>query len=112
MELFTNQTVMDYKLNPKIKKEYRIITFCILNGMSNIEISKRLNYSKSTVAYKINKMFSLFDAKNRIDFILKILEKKINEKDMQLNNEIQKNNLLKSENKKLKNLLNKKADCK
>ena len=98
---------MNKKLSPKIKREYKTITFCILNGMSNIEISKYLNYSKSTIAYKINKLFSLFNAANRVDFVLKILEKRIKEKEEQLKNEIKKNNELKSENKKLKKIIDK-----
>ena len=98
---------MNKELSPKIKREYKTITFCILSGMSNIEISKYLNYSKSTIAYKINKLFSLFNAVNRVDFVLKILEKRIKEKEDQLKNEIKKNNHLVSENKKLKKMIDK-----
>jgi DNA-binding CsgD family transcriptional regulator len=100
---------MDYKLNSKQLKEMKLLTDYILKGMNNQKIAEKLKYSRSTIGYKINKLFCLFNSTNRIEFVLKVTEKLIKTKNTKIANLNKKLKLLEKENlvlkEKISNLL-------
>ncbi len=96
---------MNYKNNLNEKEENKLLISYIFKGMTNYEIAEKLNYSRSGVAYKVNKLFSDFKAKNRVDFIVQILSEVIKSKKQELKNEIKKQKTLNAENKRLKNII-------
>lgn len=71
---------MDNKIKLSKENELKLIASLVLEGMSNTEISDKLGYSRSSVAYKINNLFKNFGAKNRINFIINVLGKIIEKK--------------------------------
>lgn len=89
----------------KEKEEYKILASCIFKGMSNNDIARELNYSRSCIAYKINKLFNTFNVNSRTEFIIQTLNKLINSKQNQLISEIEKSEKLFQENQKLKRIL-------
>lgn len=56
------------------KEERKIIKF-IFEGCSNSEIAKALNYSRSTISYRLNTIFEKYYVKTRHELILAIVAK-------------------------------------
>ncbi len=98
---------MNYENIIDEKEENKLLISCIFKGMTNTEIAKKLNYSRSGVAYKVNKIFNDFKAKNRIDFIVQVLSEVIKSKKQELKCEKEKQKILNAENRKLKNTIKK-----
>lgn len=53
--------------------ERKILTKLIFLGKNAVEIAKAMNYSKSCVYYKIQKLYDDFKVKDRNDFILNVV---------------------------------------
>ena len=51
-------------------KEQKILTKCIFEGKSLIEISNIMHKAKSSISYKLAKLFKKYNAKNRHEFIV------------------------------------------
>lgn len=46
----------------------------IIDGWTNKQIAKQLNYSESAIAYHLTKLFKKYKARNRQELILKIMK--------------------------------------
>lgn len=96
---------MDNKIKLSKENELKLITSLVLKGMSNTEICDKLNYSRSSVASKINNLFKNFGAKNRISFVITVLGKIIKNKKNEISILEEIKESLKKENEQLKNIL-------
>ena len=66
---------MKNKNDVNVLYEQKIITKCILNGMSLKQISQKLHCAKSTASYKTRKLFENYDANDRHEFIINLFSK-------------------------------------
>ena len=55
--------------------EQKIITGCILKGMTLKQIAQKLNCAKSTASYKTRKLFYEYSANDRFEFCVNIFTK-------------------------------------
>ena len=55
-----------------LSDEHVLIAKCIFKGMTNAQIADKINCSQSSVSYKLNALFSKYNAKNKIEFIIHI----------------------------------------
>ncbi len=58
-------------------KEQKIITRCILKGMTLKQIAQELHCAKSSISYKTKKLFQDFNASDRHEFVINIFTKMI-----------------------------------
>ena len=63
---------MENKKDINEKHEQKLITKCILKGMTLKQIALELNYAKSTVSYKAKKLFKDFRANDRFEFCINV----------------------------------------
>ena len=66
---------MKNKKDINVAYEQKIITTCILKGMTLKQIAAQLNYAKSTVSYKTKKLFEEYGAQDRFEFCVNIFTK-------------------------------------
>ena len=59
----------------KYSLEYKKIAKLIFDGYTKEEIAKILNYSRSTVTNRMNKMFEEYQANSRISFIIAVFSR-------------------------------------
>lgn len=84
---------MKRTINPDKIYEQKIITRCILKGMTLKQIAACLNCAKSTASYKTRKLFIEHGASDRFEFCINIFTKLICEyknKLQKLEDEIEK----------------------
>ena len=70
--------------------ETKILTKAIFQGFTIENMANVLNCSKSSVSYKMAKLFKKYQAKNRIDFALKIFSEILDKTKEKLEKEIKK----------------------
>lgn len=82
---------MASKKKKKILDEEKILTKCVFEGKTLVEISNILHKAKSSISYKLVKLFKRYNAKNRHEFIINIFcdviekyKKQLKEKNMEL----------------------------
>lgn len=92
---------MNKMVDKSISEDNKIITKYLLLGLSRSEIAKKMNFSVSTVAYKLNKLFNSYNAKNRHEFLLSIFSEIIRDKKTEIK---AKDSKVKELNDEIKNL--------
>lgn len=76
---------MTKKTLKKFEQEQKTITKYIFNGLSTGEIAKKMNYSRSTISYRINMLFEKYYAANRLEFVITILAQVIESHKVKIN---------------------------
>ena len=64
----------------KLSEENRLLTRYLLLGYSRKRIAKEMSFSISSIANKLNNLFAMYSAKNKYDFLFKIVFDLIKEK--------------------------------
>ena len=90
---------MSSKKKKEALDEEKILTRCVFEGKTLIEIAKILHKAKSSISYKLVKLFKKYNAKNRHEFIINIFCDVIEKYKKQLK---EKNEELEFLNKKIK----------
>ncbi len=84
-------------------QEQKILTKCIFKGLTIAQIAHILNYSQSTISYRIKVLFKKYNVKGRVEFILRVFSDVIERYDKQIENFEKEVENLKLEIEKLKN---------
>ncbi|MBQ8847473.1 MAG: hypothetical protein IJ003_00845 [Candidatus Gastranaerophilales bacterium] len=57
----------------KLSFEHKCITKFIFQGLTIAQIAKKMNYSQSTVANRMNSLFRQYSSKTRMEFVMSVL---------------------------------------
>lgn len=87
-------------------KECKSIIRYIIEGDTNLEIARKLNYSKSTVSLRMKYIFDRYGAKNKIEFIVYIFSDLINRNKRKLQSCKNENAILCEKIEKIKKVIN------
>jgi len=85
--------------------EYKKITCCIFEGLTIKDISEKLSYSRSTVCFKLKKLFKQYKVRTKNEFIIAIFSEIVKDKKNKLKNALLKIEELQILNEKLKKAL-------
>ena len=89
----------------KLSEENKILTRYLFLGYSREKIAKEMSFSISSVAYKLNNLFAIYNAKNKHDFLFKILFDVIKEKNEIINKNEENMEIQKKEIQTLKEFI-------
>lgn len=95
----TKNTRLEFEL-----EQNEIIKF-IFKGFSSAQIASKMNYSRSTISYRINLLFEKYKVTNRREFILVLVSKLLFKKKQIILKNQQLIDFLLHENSELKNIL-------
>ncbi len=63
---------MEKKKNINVIREQKLITACLMKGMTQKQIAKKLNCANSSASYKTRQLFKEWNAHDRHEFIVNI----------------------------------------
>ena len=76
--------------------ELKILTRYIFQGFTISQIATEMNYSKSTVSYKMKKLFEKYNSKTRLQFAISVFGEILEKTKQELEQKIKENIELKS----------------
>lgn len=104
--------VSGYELHKDAYKDakYKTIVTMMCNGCTIDEMAEKMSYTRSNISYYINKLFKLFNATNRAEFLQKffmeLLERQNKRHQSDLNTIIANYKDLRDSHKHIRNIIN------